>query len=440
MSSKIGTNKSKGASPGSASQASNVIVRDNIRLPPPPVIATTISNVLKAIEAMKGAQEQGNQAPQYPFIIESRTASCWIPSLRAFSDWDIVATPHQVIHMIRQQEESARLKTKLIKQPLARGVIKQRPLTVNDQKRINALPTHLYKVSGEITDTLKFVIEVIDSQAQNRMNSSAVQLLNLCNNARRDELAYLSFSSGTEALKIPHIYWSAYFKKHIASLHTFRATLAPGSSSDSISVTLGYHADKSKPLTPPDRLSQIEESLVIRALEAEAFCGAPGAHINLNVSNDDLFVTCHIPRDDIHTMVMYGDEPIYAGLKTDKSKAMLSGELVEQTPYEKEIHGVKEEAMVISLERFLLPKLTSEAASAYRSALIRICTTLTKGWFRQFAVDSFPRLAVCDKDLLPIRDAILEKHSAPERTRTDPLELLKKLITNLDERSTQQNS
>lgn len=85
------------------------------------------------------------------------------------------------------------------------------------------------------------------------MSSSAVQLLNLCNNARCDELAYLSFSSGTgqrneaivapleilEALKTSHIYCPAYFKKHVAGLHTFCATLTPCSSSAPISVTLG---------------------------------------------------------------------------------------------------------------------------------------------------------------------------------------------------------
>lgn len=77
-------------------------------------------------------------------------------------------------------------------------------------------------------------------------------------------------------------------------------------------------------MTPPDRPSQIEEFLVIHALEVEAFRGTLGVHINLNVSNDDVLVTCHIPRDNIHTMVMYGNEPIYDGLKTHKSKAMLS--------------------------------------------------------------------------------------------------------------------
>lgn len=111
---------------------------------------------------MKGAQGQGDRPPQYPFIIESCAASYWKPPFRSFSDWDIVATSHQAIHMIRQQEESISLKIKLIKQPLAHGVIKQKPLTANTQKKINALPTHLYKISGEITGSLKFLIEVAD--------------------------------------------------------------------------------------------------------------------------------------------------------------------------------------------------------------------------------------------------------------------------------------
>lgn len=72
-------------------------------------------------------------------------------------------------------------------------------------------------------------------------------------------------------------------------------------------------------------------------------------------------------------------------------------------------------------------------ASAYRSALHCICTTLTRGWFHQFAVDNFPRPAGCDRNLISIRDAILEKHSLPPVIKDDPHELLQKTMTDLDD-------
>ncbi|EPB88520.1 hypothetical protein HMPREF1544_04633 [Mucor circinelloides 1006PhL] len=76
--------------------------------------------------------------------------------------------------------------------------------------------------------------------------------------------------------------------------------------------------------------------------------------------------------------------------------------------------------------------LALNLASAYRSALHSICTTLTKGWFRQFAVDNFPRPAAYDRNLISNRDSILEKHSLPPVIKDDPHELLQKTMTDLD--------
>jgi hypothetical protein len=91
-----------------------------------------------------------------------------------------------------------------------------------------------------------------------------------------------------------------------------------------------------------------------------------------------------------------------------------------------QIKCVKEEAMVIALERFLLPKLSSDPSAAFMSALTRICTTLTKGWFREFSIDNFTRLTTCDKNLLAIRDEILKEHPLPPKFWDDPLDILKK--------------
>jgi hypothetical protein len=61
---------------------------------------------------------------------------------------------------------------------------------------------------------------------------------------------------------------------------------------------------------------------------------------------------------------------------------MVSKALFEKAPYDLQIKCVKEEALVIALERFLLPGLSSDPLIAYKFALVRISTTLTKGWFR----------------------------------------------------------
>ncbi|GAN07386.1 hypothetical protein MAM1_0159c06883 [Mucor ambiguus] len=70
----------------------------------------------------------------------------------------------------------------------------------------------------------------------------------------------------------------------------------------STNADLGYQTAKSKHLTSPAKLPQAEQILAIHALVIEAFRGSPGAHINLNVSNEDLlgrennlFVAHHVP-------------------------------------------------------------------------------------------------------------------------------------------------
>ena len=79
--------------------------------------------------------------------------------------------------------------------------------------------------------------------------------------------------------------------------------------------------------------------------------------------------------------------------------------------------------MAIALERYLIPKVSGNQEISYRSALTRICTSLTKGWFRQFAIDNYPRLSNLDKDLLSIAHNIINNH---------PLQQIKPDISILD--------
>jgi hypothetical protein len=64
--------------------------------------------------------------------------------------------------------------------------------------------------------------------------------------------------------------------------------------------------------------------------------------------------------------------------------------------------------MAIALERYLIPMISKNQENSYKLALARICTTLTKGWYRQFAIDNYPRLINLDKDLLLITNNIID--------------------------------
>jgi hypothetical protein len=71
--------------------------------------------------------------------------------------------------------------------------------------------------------------------------------------------------------------------------------------------------------------------------------------------------------------------------------------------------------MVIALERYLIPMISKNQETSYHLALVRICTTLTKGWFRQFAIDNYPRLSNLDKDLLSISNEIINDHPLQQK-------------------------
>jgi hypothetical protein len=55
--------------------------------------------------------------------------------------------------------------------------------------------------------------------------------------------------------------------------------------------------------------------------------------------------------------------------------------------------------MVIAMERFLIPNDWKYSLfGAYYKALTKVCTTLSSGWFRDFAIDNHPEImALFDK-------------------------------------------
>ncbi|POG71333.1 hypothetical protein GLOIN_2v1606934, partial [Rhizophagus irregularis DAOM 181602=DAOM 197198] len=87
--------------------------------------------------------------------------------------------------------------------------------------------------------------------------------------------------------------------------------------------------------------------------------------------------------------------------------------------------------MVIALERYLIPMSSKNQDTSYRSALVKICTSLTKGWFRQFAIDNYPRLSNLDKDLMLIAHNVINDHPLPQKKREEPSAFLCNWIPDL---------
>ncbi|CAB4439372.1 unnamed protein product [Rhizophagus irregularis] len=388
---------------------------------------------------------------KYPVLIGSRAAKWHVPFFREPNDWDLVATPSQSTLFINKAKSSnvTFKNIKLIHYPggglkLVGGCID--PFTngksinfdielVSDKMDLRNMKSNVILNEEEsdendnnneddnyVEDNINLSESKIEFEMFNDIQPkiSALMICDLCRNIE-DKMLFPLLSSFPcivaplkilEALKTSHIYWPADFQKNIADLHLLR-------------ILLGYNkVSMTQPLCSPQRDKPIELMLKTRIKETEIIRGKPGAHIKLNMSNEEfldhediLFVQKHVPHDYLHELVKYGDQPIYKSLKDDQSKAWTKKSLFENLDYKTKLNCVKEEAMVIALERYLIPMISKNQETSYSLALARICTTLTRGWFRQFAIDNYSRLSNLDKDLLPIAYDIIQKFPIKQKNQ-----------------------
>jgi len=106
-------------------------------------------------------------------------------------------------------------------------------------------------------------------------------------------------------------------------------------------------------------------------------------------------VRSYFVHDDMHRAVAHYDEPLYLRMQPDRLMAACDRGLWERFSHGDKCRCVLEEAYVIALERRVLPALYggsrvwSPAQEALDWALMRICTTLCSGWFRDFATRNY---------------------------------------------------
>ncbi|CAJ0824149.1 5400_t:CDS:2, partial [Entrophospora sp. SA101] len=147
------------------------------------------------------------------------------------------------------------------------------------------------------------------------------------------------------------------------------------------------------PLTGPSRSLDVETMLKSHINEMEKIYGVPIPSAQIK---NDLVITKFIKHDDIHELIKYGERLTCVDLKLDQKS------LFQQISYETQLRCVKEEAIVLSLERYLITQLALSQENAYKLSLSYICTISTKNWLRQFVIDYYPRLIRCGKDLMSI--------------------------------------
>lgn len=119
-------------------------------------------------------------------------------------------------------------------------------------------------------------------------------------------------------------------------------------------------------------------------------------HPNLNVMKRDFFSDAHgvhyiYDHDSIHkAMALENGVPAYEAYKEPGAEVMCSKDLWDRLPQRVRLNGVLEECYVLALERSQIPHPgESSPRDSFRRALQAVCTTVTSGWFRDFAYEEY---------------------------------------------------
>ena len=130
-------------------------------------------------------------------------------------------------------------------------------------------------------------------------------------------------------------------------------------------------------------------------------------HPKLNQGKKEFFtdsVKYIYDHDSIHEAIKVGARPAYQAFKPDTCEVMCSREMFEELPLEQRLLAVYEESMVLALERSLIPYAFSvRPRDAFEMALMKVCTSITSGWFREFAYEHYDEvlnLFLKDKDVI----------------------------------------
>lgn len=114
----------------------------------------------------------------------------------------------------------------------------------------------------------------------------------------------------------------------------------------------------------------------------------------------DDYVQKKYDHDMLHGLVAFYEAPLYTRLQKTEEVYCDRG-LWNALSHRDKVFCVAEETHVIAIERFCIPsKWTYFPRRAYSNALNKVCTTLTSGWFRDFAIDFYPEIyAAYSKDI-----------------------------------------
>ena len=184
--------------------------------------------------------------------------------------------------------------------------------------------------------------------------------------------AFVMSMTGLAIMKRSHLWRDLNFDRHITMYHKF-----------GLAGSLQVH----------EGVSQVSYDLAYRTqLTKEVY---KQWKPKLNVSKEEFFddaVVKYYDHDYLHELVAnVPGKPMYREMLEDGQEVLCSQEKWSKLGELRQTWCVVEETEVIAIERFMIPSnWTYNPSLAYCKALSKVCTTLTSGWFRDFAIDNYP--------------------------------------------------
>lgn len=128
------------------------------------------------------------------------------------------------------------------------------------------------------------------------------------------------------------------------------------------------------------------------------------SHPKLDVKKNDFFkkddgIDYIYDHDTIHLAVKHLEKPAYEYFKKPNSEVMCDRGMFLQSDENTRLHSVLEEAYVLALERSQIPfegKWTPR--KSFEVALMKVCTSITSGWWREYAWEHYDAVLTMYKD------------------------------------------
>lgn len=113
-------------------------------------------------------------------------------------------------------------------------------------------------------------------------------------------------------------------------------------------------------------------------------------HPKLNQKKDSFFsddnIVYKFDHDELHQVVKLYDRPAYQYFKPEEQEVYCSKDMFEDAEEHIKLAAVYEESCVLALERSMIPFDGSlDYENAFMLALSKVCTSITSGWFREYA-------------------------------------------------------